>query len=190
MSIVLASASPQRKSLLEGLGIEFTVDPSSVDEAACTEQDPVKRAMLLAELKAKDRAAVHSDSLVIGCDTLVVSAAGELLEKPVDSADAERMLREHSGSVSTVHSGLCVVQGGTTVSDVSSSQVHFAELSEDEINWWVGTKQWQGRSGGFQIDGAGQLMIRHIEGDWTSIVGLPVFLLGTLCRDLGVTIAT
>lgn len=186
-SIVLASSSPQRRELLADLGVDFVVDPSHVDEDACTERDPLKRASHLARLKAQDVLGRHPGACVIGCDTLVVSPSGELLEKPMDDADARRMLRLQSGGVSMVHSGLCVVApDGSAHEGMSSSEVEFAPLSDSDIEWWIASGQWKNRSGAFQIDGPGQLMIKRIEGDWTGVVGLPVFLLGELLKKAGV----
>lgn len=202
MCFILASTSPQRRQLLQGLGIVFEMIPSSVEESACTEQDPAKRAVILARLKAEDVAEKNSGAWVLGCDTLVVASDGSLLEKPGDAAEAERMLRLQSGRVSTVHSALCLIAPGSAaefhgfgklttgetplLSDgISSSRVHFKKLSDEGIAWWIGTGQWKDRSGAFQIDGLGQLMIEHLEGDWTSVVGLPVFLLGELMKKAG-----
>ena len=188
--IILASASPQRFSLLKGLDIEFTVVPSTIAEAECTEREPRKRAQILARLKAEDVAKHHSDSVVIGCDTLVVSHRGTLLEKPKDEKEARMMLEEQKGSTSTVHSALCLIEPKTGIHEaLSSSSVFFKTLTEQEIDWWVSTNLWKDRSGAFQIDGPGQLMIKRIDGDWTGIVGLPVFLLGQLLRDAGIAVA-
>ncbi|MBI3619235.1 septum formation protein Maf [Candidatus Peregrinibacteria bacterium] len=184
--LILASASPQRKSLLAGFGLSFDVAPSDVAEESCGEVHPRRRAQALAELKARDIARKHPESWVIGCDTLVVGCEGTILEKPRDERDARRMLQLQSGKTSVVHSGLCLVApDGREASDVSSSFVTFKTLSDQEIEWWIGTDQWRDRSGGFQIDGLGQLMIAKIEGDWTSIVGFPVFLFGEMCRGIG-----
>ena len=208
-SLILASASPQRKTLLGGLGLTFDVIPSGIEEDDHPELDPVQRSKDLARLKALDVHRKHLESIVIGCDTLVV--AGEtpvgdrektpqiglektpqrgvstLLEKPKDEADARRMLKLHSGKTSLVHSALCIVDAsGKTYEGLSTSSVTFKKLTEKEIDWWIGTNLWQGRSGGFQIDGLGQLMIQSITGDWTGVVGLPVFLLGELLKDAGV----
>ena len=86
--LILASASPQRKTLLEGLGVTFEVIPSSIDEDGHPEKSPIERSVILARLKAEDISQQHKDAIVIGCDTLVVSYAGELLEKPKDPDDA------------------------------------------------------------------------------------------------------
>lgn len=182
--IVLASASPQRKTLLHGLGVLFSIAPSDVEEDDHPESDPAKRAADLARLKAKAVAAKSPDSFVIGCDTLVVSPTGALFEKPKDAGEAAAMLRAHSGATSLVHSALCIVDPeGRLYEGIDTSSVRFRTLSEEDIAWWIGTELWRDRSGGFQIDGKGQLLIEHIEGDWTGIVGLPIFLLGKLAKD-------
>lgn len=184
-TIILASASPQRKELLAGLGLSFQVVPSFINEADCSETDPPARAIHLARLKAEDVATNRAGDIVIGCDTLVVSASGELLEKPRDEREARSMLEAHTGKTSLVHSALCVIDAqGKKHEGLSSSSVTFKKLSAEEVDWWIDSGLWRDRSGGFQIDGLGQLMIERIEGDWTSIVGLPVFLLGSLFDDI------
>jgi len=182
--LVLASASPQRETLLEGLGLAFrVVVPEGLDEQVHPEQSPEKRALELARLKAEHVAKEVKDAWIIGCDTLVVSPDGELFEKPQDAAEARRMIAAQSGRTSVVHSGLCLVApDGKHFEGLSSSSVRFKKLSDEEVEWWIANRQWQGRSGSFQIDGLGQLMIEAITGDWTSIVGFPVFLFGELCR--------
>ena len=139
-------------------------------------------------LKARDVAQKHPKAVVIGCDTLVVSSEGHLLEKPQDEEDARRMLALQSGRTSVVHSGVTVITGGEEWSGVSSSSVTFKKLSKEEQNWWIGTRLWEDRSGAFQIDGLGQLMIEKIEGDWSSVVGLPIFHLGDLMNKAGMPI--
>ncbi|MSR87152.1 septum formation protein Maf [Candidatus Peribacteria bacterium] len=184
--LILASASPQRKTLLSGLGLSFDVVPSKIDESTCTERDPVRRAEVLAALKARDVAAHHHGCVVIGCDTLVVASDGSLLEKPREEGEARSMLMLQSGKTSLVHSAVTVINGeGEEFDGVSTSSVTFKKLSKEEVEWWMGTKMWEDRSGGFQIDGLGQLMIERVEGDWTGVVGLPVFLLGELLVKAG-----
>lgn len=184
--LILASASPQRKQLLAGLGVTFVVIPSHINESACTEKNPAKRATILAREKAQEVAGRHRGRWVLGCDTLVVSADGTLLEKPVDAVDAARMLKLQSGNVSVVHSALALVSpDGEVHEGLSSSDVRFNTLSQKDIDWWINTGLWNDRSGSFQIDGPGQLMIQEIKGDWSGIVGLPVFLFGELAKKAG-----
>lgn len=184
--LILASASPQRKVLLEGLGIDFVIIPSRFNEADHPEKDPAVRAQTLAKEKALDVAEQHRGRWVLGCDTLVVTEDGELLEKPLDAQDARRMLTLHSGRTSVVHSGLALVSPeGIVHEGLSSSDVLFKRLTGEEMDWWIESELWKNRSGGFQIDGPGQWMIAEICGDWTSIVGLPVFLFGQLAEEAG-----
>ncbi len=183
---ILASASPQRRKLLEGLGVSFEVLPSHVDEDALEERDPAKRAVMLAALKAQTVADAMPGRFVIGCDTLVVAPDGTRLEKPTDDKDAERMLRLQSGGVSLVHSGLAVVTPTRQLlTGISTSRVHFRALSDRDISWWLSTGLWNDRSGSFQIDGPGQLMIEQLEGDWPGVVGFPVHLFGQLAASAG-----
>lgn len=184
--LILASASPQRQRLLEGLGVEFVVIPSKVDEEACEIRNHVERALTLSRLKAEEVAERHRGRWVIGCDTLVEGHEGSVLEKSANEEEAAEMLRLQSGSTSIVHSGLTVLTPtGEMHQGVSSSAVTFRPLSEADIAWWVAAGLWSDRSGSFQIDGPGQLMIERIDGDWSSVVGLPVFLLGQLMREAG-----
>jgi len=184
--LVLASASPQRKLLLEGLGLTFEIHPSDFDESSCDITDPIKRAQYLAYHKAETVNADFPDSFVIGCDTLVVSDNGVLLEKAPDATAARRAMELLSGKTAEVHSALSIVDPSQKhYDDISSSRVTFKSLSKEEINWWIGTDLWKDRSGSFQIDGPGQLLISHIEGDWSSVVGLPVYLLGELFSKSG-----
>jgi septum formation protein len=185
-SLILASSSPQRKTLLESIELPFEVIPSRVDEEAHPEWAPQQRSAQLARLKAEDVAARHPGRWVIGCDTLVVAPDGTLLEKPADAVEARTMLARQAGGASVVHSGTCVISPeGKAYEGMSSSSVTFRTMGPDEMDWWIGTGLWEGRSGGFQIDGLGQLMIERIEGDWTGVVGLPVYLLGQLLKEAG-----
>ncbi len=169
---------------MAGLGLIFDVIPSTVHEPSHPELSPAKRAQELALLKAQEVAARHPDCWIIGCDTLVESADGDLLEKPGDADEARKMIRVQSGRTSTVHSALALIDPqGKVFSGLSSSRVTFKKLSDADIEWWIHTDQWRDRSGSFQIDGQGQLMIANLEGDWTSVVGLPVHLLGQLFNE-------
>ena len=184
--IVLASQSPQRKTLLESLGVQFTIAPSSLNESTVTEEDPAERAKILARLKAQDVARTQKHSLIIGCDTLVVAEDGTLLEKPAHEKEARTMLGKLSGHTCIVHSALCIVApDGKLFEGISSSSVTFKAMMSADIDWWMRTGLWQDRSGAFQIDGLGQFMIERIEGEYASIVGFPVFLFGQLMEKAG-----
>lgn len=185
--LVLASASPQRRQLLQGLGIPFEVCVTGVeDESDVTHRDPAERAQFFARLKAQCAHSVHPNAWIIGCDTLVVASDGTLLEKPRSAEEARAMIQLQSGKTSLVHSGLCIINPqGEAHEGLSMSSVTFKSLSPQEVDWWIETRLWEGRSGSFQIDGPGQFMIERIEGDWSSVVGLPVYLLGQLLKKAG-----
>ena len=189
MALILASASPQRKTLLRGIGVSFQAIPSSIDENACDEKDPGKRAETLALLKARDVKTSHPNDWILGCDTLVEAHDGSVLEKPVDANDAKRMIALQSGKISHVHSALALISpDGSEHVGLSTSHVRFATLDTKTIDAWIEQGFWEDRSGAFQIDGPGQLLIEHLEGDWTGVVGLPVFLFGQLYRKAGLAI--
>ncbi|MBT3292803.1 septum formation protein Maf [Candidatus Peregrinibacteria bacterium] len=186
---LLASASPQREKLLKEIGLKFSVVPSSVDESICKEADPVNRSVSLAKMKAQDVFDKNPDACVLGADTLVVSSDGTLLEKPANESEARSMLRMHSGNTSLVHSSLCLLLPSSKVLEITnSSSVTFSDLGEETIDWWIKTGEWENRSGAFQIEGKGQIMIERIEGNFTGVVGLPIFEFGKILNDAGLTI--
>ena len=184
---ILASRSPQRKEILERLGVSFEVIPSDFDEMSVRENDPVKRAMVLAEIKAEDVASKFPDRWVIGVDTLVVASDGSLLEKPVDADDARRMLRLHSGNTSTIHTALCLMRSTEKHAAIDSAQVTFRTLTSHDIEWWIATRLWMERSGAFQIEGDGGKLVEKLEGEKETVVGFPVQVFLELLRKIGIT---
>ncbi len=186
LPLILASASPQRKTLLEGMGIPFEVHPSSVDEDAHPESVPHMRSRVLAELKAKDVAGQFPGRWVLGSDTLVEAAGGLLLEKPRDADDARRMLQLLGGNAIAVHSGVAVhTPQGDVLSDVHTARVHFRPFTNDDIHWWIETGLWEGRSGSFQLEGVEERLVDRVEGERTGVIGLPVLLTRDLLTRAG-----
>ena len=181
---LLASRSPQRQRILKRLGVSFQVTPSSFDEAAVTECNPKKRALLLAEGKAKDVAEKYPDQWVIGADTLVVTSDETLLEKPVNASDAERMLRLHSGRTSTVYTALCLCRGEECHAALSTASVTFRKLSDENIAWWIGTDLWKDRSGAFQLENDGRKLVEQVDGEEETVIGFPIALFRAFCRRL------
>ena len=185
-TLLLASGSPQRRVLLQGLGLPFEVEVSRVNEEQHPELVPSVRAEALACAKAEEVCKRFPNRWVIGCDTLVEAPDGTLLEKAHDEEEARQMLMLQSGGTSIVHSGLCVIDpNGLVRHSLCSSRVTFRPLHQADLDWWISTNLWKDRSGSFQIDGPGQLMIERVEGDFTGVVGLPVFLLGELLKEAG-----
>ena len=176
--MVLASASPQRKAILEQLGIAFTVQPADVEEL--TEGDPAEVVVENARRKVE---AVNGD-LVLGCDTEVY-LDGQIFGKAQDGNQAEKYLRQLSGRSHEVHSGIvlraavCGLRSAHAVTTVT-----FRQLSDAEIAWYIGTEEWRGRAGAYAIQGRGSALVERIEGDFWNVVGLPVPKLLELAPDL------
>ena len=185
-AIILASASPRRKELLEQIGIAATIVPSKVDETRIRHDDPVHLAISLARAKALDVAEsvgrVPRDDPdptvrpILGADTLVV-VAGIILEKPAGRDDAARMLRLLSGRTHQVITGVAVIPGaGSIRSAHAESHVTFAQLTEPEIDTCLESREWLGVAGAYRIQGIAARYITHLSGSYSNVVGLPLHL--------------
>lgn len=172
-NIILASASPRRRELLETAGVEFEICVADVDESIPEGTRPCDAAMLTAKKKALAVAESHKNDIVIGADTIVV-AGDTILGKPADKAHAEAMLRMLSGIEHEVMTGVCLVSEGKTVSFTQVSRVKFYELTDEEIGEYVATDEPMDKAGSYGIQGKGCTLVESIEGDYFNIVGLPV----------------
>jgi septum formation protein len=176
--LVLASASPQRKAILEQLGIAFDVRPANVDEL--TEGDPAEVVVENARRKVE---AIEGD-LVLGCDTEVF-LDGRIFGKAATEEEAEGYLRQLSGRTHEVHSGMALsTVDGQLSTGHAVTHVTFRALSDAELDWYLATGEWQGRAGAYAIQGRGSALVERIEGDFWNVVGLPVPLLIELAPDL------
>ena len=171
--IILASASPRRKELLETAGAEFEIIVADVDESVPEGTKPEDAAIMTAEKKALAVAESHKDSVVIGADTIVV-AGEKILGKPTDKADACRMLSMLSGVEHKVITGVCLACGDKKITFAQVSKVKFYDLTDDEINAYVETGEPMDKAGAYGIQGKGCVLVEKIEGDYFNIVGLPV----------------
>lgn len=178
---MLASGSPQRREILNRLGLEFEWVAPEVEEVAVGDGRAV--ALENAQRKARKIAGADSGAVVIGCDT-VVALGGRLLGKPPSEEAARRGLEALSGREHSVLSGVCVIRGGEERARVASTQVSFRELDRPLIDWYVGTGEWQERAGGYAIQGRGAALLNAIHGDYSSVVGLPLPELQDLIPDL------
>jgi septum formation protein len=128
----------------------------------------------VARAKVRAVAATHPhDCVVLGADTVVV-AGSEILGKPVHAADATRMLTQLSGAVHEVLTAVVVRSPDAELAEVVRTRVHFIDLSVDDIAWYVGTREPEGKAGAYAIQGRGARFIDRIEGSWSNVVGLPV----------------
>jgi septum formation protein len=167
--LVLASQSPQRRAILEQLGIPFDVVLPEYEEVGV---DPVEHAAG----KARSVAAVAHERPVLGVDTVVV-CGGEVLGKPADLGDAERMLETLGGRTHEVVSGLCLLTAAWEEVHSETTLVTFRELTARDIAGYLATGEWEGRAGGYAIQGRGAALVERIEGDYLNVVGLPGALL-------------
>ncbi|WP_421781678.1 Maf family protein [Kiloniella litopenaei] len=184
-TLVLASASPRRKQLLEKMGIAFTLCPADVQENNDTSADPEAIAMENARLKAAAVLAEKPDALVLGSDT-VVALEGEVLHKPQDLEDAYRMLTKLSGKRHTVYSGVCLLSNeGVDECHSVGTQVRFKPLTQEQIKRYCTLVDPLDRAGAYSIEDHSELILDQYEGSYTNIVGLPTELLAELLAPLG-----
>ncbi len=175
--IILASGSPRRRELLLQIGITPVVEPSGADENI-DEKRPDKLVELLSERKCLDIAKKTDDGIVLGADT-VVSLDGEILGKPRDEADAFKMIKKLQGNVHQVYTGvtLCSVKNGEITNKVSFSEktdVTVSEMTDEEINAYIMTKEPMDKAGAYGIQGSFAKYISKIDGDYFNVVGLPL----------------
>lgn len=184
---VLASASPRREMLLGQLGFTPLIDPSSSEEVAPPGLTPPKLVEHLAAEKADEVAARHPDAdLVLGADTIVV-LEGEVLGKPKDRADAQRMLAKLSGRWHVVYTGYALIspQDGRRVVGHAESEVFIRAMAPHEIDAYIDTGEPMDKAGSYAIQAVGSLLVSQIKGDYTNIVGLPLPSVDAAWRELG-----
>lgn len=179
--LVLASRSPRRVELLTSLGVGFEQRAISVPENLEPGEDVVEGAIRLARQKAEAAVRAGEDVLILGADTLVV-LDGEALGKPRDPADAWRMIRRLSGRDHQVVTGVALVRtrDGAVFSDAAVTRVRFRRLDDTEVDILVDSGDAMDKAGGYAIQGLASLVVESVEGEYTSVVGLPLVLVKTL----------
>ncbi|MBP3938802.1 MAG: septum formation inhibitor Maf [Clostridia bacterium] len=183
--IILASASPRRKELLETAGISFTVKVADVEEVIEKNMSADKVVMSLALQKASAVAKDNPDAVVIGADTVVV-LDGEILGKPKSEENAVELLMMLSGRVHTVYTGVAIIKGEKVKNFCEATQVEFYPLEKEEIEAYVATKEPMDKAGAYGIQGRGCVLIKKINGDYFNVVGLPVSAVYRELRDFNV----
>ena len=184
--VILASGSPRRKELLELLGIPFDVVVSNVKEDEISpELDRAVYARTLAYNKAYAVAEQNTDAVVIGADTIVV--LGEyIFPKPRNEHEAKEFLQQLSGQTHTVVTGVAIIVRGETYLFADETDVTFYELDDDLINMYIATGDPMDKAGAYGIQSGGALFVQSIDGDFYSVMGLPISALTKHLRKLGI----
>lgn len=177
--VILASASPARKSLLKKIGLNFQVIASEIEERVL-DSNPRVHVLSLSFQKAKSvemKILNHFDSYtIIGCDTIVIDPYQKMIGKPRNRNHAKKMLQTLAGNYHTVMTGCTIIiqPDRKKYQTVISTSVKFRVLSNDEIEYYLNQEEWKNRAGGYAIQGLGSILIEEIQGDYYNIVGLPV----------------
>ena len=184
--LVLASASPARLATLRSAGLDPEVLVSGVDESQVRSTDPAALAGELARLKARAVAPKVPDAVVVGCDS-VLGLDGAVHGKPADPAEAVARWRAMRGRSGVLHTGHCVIApGGREVLRSAATTVHFADLTDHEIEAYVATGEPLQVAGAFTVDGLGGAFVRGIEGDHHNVVGISLPLLREMFAEVDV----
>lgn len=178
--LTLASASPRRKQLLEMLGIPLCVVPSAIEEIPRDGEDPPA----YAERLAREKAESVRGEFVLGADTTVI-LDGELMEKPADAEDAVRMLTRLQGRTHEVRTAVALAAAGATRSRADVTRVTFRPASAETLAAYVATGEPMDKAGAYGIQGYGAALVERIEGDFFSVMGLPVRLVLDLLEEAG-----
>ena len=187
MKIILASASPRRRELLEMLRVgNLEIVPAKGGEKPHPELTPEELVKELSRAKASEIAAsAGPEDVVIGADT-VVALDGAVLGKPKDSADAKRMLTALSGREHSVFTGVTVIRGGTVLQRAEHSLVRFRALQEGEIDRYIASGEPLDKAGAYGAQGLASLFVERIDGDFFNVMGLPLCLLGTMLKEFDI----
>ena len=196
MNLILASKSPRRKEILENLCIKFEIVTCETDEHT-NEKDGKKYVEEIAFRKGnavrkllESKAEFTEDKIILSCDTVVVSADGEIMGKPKDRADAKRMILAFSGKPHFVISGIALITKEKTVLTSESTTVFFDTVDEADVEKYLDTDEAYDKAGAYAIQGYASLWINGIEGDYFNVVGLPVKKLSdTLKKEFNTKLA-
>ena len=187
--IILASASPRRKEILEATGLKFSIDAGDYEEDMTLGLEPPQLARFLSSEKAKNIAAKYKNALVIAADTFIVFK-GSLMGKPHTREEARRMLTLLNGKAHSVITGFTIIDTNTKkkLSRSVETKVYFRKMTAQEIEAYVKTGEPLDKAGAYAIQGIGAVIIKKIEGDYFNVVGLPLSSLTGALKKFGVSV--
>jgi septum formation protein len=186
-AIVLASESTRRIDILRTLGVSFSIIPPDVDEARRPYESPKDYALRIAYDKAQKVGRLFPDKWIIGADTIVVHK-GRVLGKPSSEKDAVAMLKRLRGTWHKVFTGYCILNVSRQIvyRDVAETKVFIKDLTNEEIEKYVGTSEPFDKAGSYAVQGKGGYMVKEIKGSYTNVVGLPICEITEVLLSLGV----
>lgn len=182
--MILASASPRRKELLSLVTTHFTISPADIDETVELNEKPKDYVCRMAKEKAQAIQTLYPEEVIIGCDTTVV-VDQTILGKPMDTEDAKKMLTQLSASTHQVLTAVCVITPEKTYEHLEVVDVTFYPLDAEDIEQYVKIGEPMDKAGAYGIQGKASVFVKKIQGDYFSIVGLPVGYLNQLFKQLG-----
>ncbi len=187
--IILASASPRRKELLELIGLQFEVDPADYKEDMNLKLSPHELARALSLEKAKSVAGKYNNAIIIAADTFVI-IRGQILGKPHTEEEAKRMLMSLDGVTHSVITGFTILDTdtGKKISRSVETKVTFKKLTEKEIDAYVKTKEPLDKAGACAIQGLGSVLVKRIEGDYFNVIGLPLCPVAECLKEFGIRV--
>ncbi len=188
-TIILASASPRRKELLEKIILKFDVEPSDYEEAFNTHLIPHELVKTLSREKAEAVARKHRYAVIIAADTIVV-LGGKIMGKPHSATEARKMLRALSGKPHAVITGFTIIDAekNKTLSKSVETKVYLKKLTLKEIDAYVKSGEPLDKAGAYAIQGVGSVIVERIEGDYYNVVGLPLSALSDGLKEFGIDI--
>ncbi|HMK48490.1 MAG TPA: Maf family protein [Thermodesulfovibrionales bacterium] len=188
-TIILASASPRRKEILEKTGLKFKVDKSLLEENVIPGMKPREFARFLSREKAREVAKRHKNALVIAADTIILFR-GRIFGKPLNRDHATEMLKALSGKVHSVITGFTIMDtaDGKEATGSVETKVFFKRLSDEDIKAYVNSGEPMDKAGAYGIQGLGALLIKRIDGDFFNVAGLPLSTLGEKLKKFGISV--
>jgi septum formation protein len=187
--IILASASPRRKELLEKIGLKFEVEPSNHEEAIPSVVEPHEFAQKISLKKAKVIASKHENAIVIAADTFIVFG-NQIMGKPHTDTEARKMLEAINGQSHYVITGFSIVDtdSNMALSRAVETKVSIKKLTPAEIDAYVKSKEPLDKAGAYAIQGLGAVIVERIEGDYYNVMGLPLNALTEALKEFGIMI--
>jgi septum formation protein len=187
ITVILASASPRRIELIKKITDDFTVIPSCADESIDNKVPVEDIPIILSSRKALSIAKDNTDSVVIGCDTVVI-ANNEVLGKPKDKDDARRMIKALSGISHKVITGVTVIKNDTLISFAETTEVKFRPIEEEEIEEYISGDEPYDKAGGYAVQGIAGKFVEELIGDYYNVVGFPVNKIRQTLQNIGINV--